>query len=132
MSSKVRTARRGRQTHWTAGRAPVCLRTPAGCIYIWEIKNSWPRRCVHAPRVGASVQKPTQLPAVAITGLGLVSPLGLSVTESVKNALRGISGIRPYRGLWSDGGPEELVNRVGGTVEGFDPTRFISAKFAAR
>jgi 3-oxoacyl-(acyl-carrier-protein) synthase len=72
------------------------------------------------------------VPEVAITGLGLVSALGLSVDESIAQALSGKNGIRRYTASWSDGAKAELTQRVGGMVEGFDPTKFIDPKFSAR
>ncbi len=65
-------------------------------------------------------------PLVAVTGLGLVSALGLSVAEALRNALSGKSGIRRYEPSWAEGA------RVGGIIEGFDAARFVDADFARR
>lgn len=57
---------------------------------------------------------------IAITGLGLVCPLGNSVPQALARALRGESAIRRYTARWVDERHLELRERVGGTVEGFD------------
>jgi 3-oxoacyl-[acyl-carrier-protein] synthase II len=60
---------------------------------------------------------------VAITGIGLVCPLGNSTPEALSRACRGESGIRAYESPWVDAAYPRLRHRVGGTVEGFDASR---------
>lgn len=69
---------------------------------------------------------------VAITGLGLVCPLGNSVPVALAAARRGESGIRRYTSPWVDPAYPHLRERVGGTVVDFDPGDLIDPKFAAR
>lgn len=69
---------------------------------------------------------------VAITGLGLVCPLGNSVGVALGRAARGESGIRAYTSPWVGEETRRLHARVGGTVEGFDIGDAIDPKVAAR
>ncbi len=71
-------------------------------------------------------------PQIAITGMGLVSPLGNSLVEALARARRGESGIRAYSSDWVEAEHEPLRVRVGGTVEGFDPTTMLEHRHAAR
>src|SRR5436305_10870536 len=65
---------------------------------------------------------------VAITGVGAVTPLGLSAPESWRAALAGQSGIDWISAFDTDG----LPVRVAGEVKGFDPTTVASAKEARK
>lgn len=65
---------------------------------------------------------------VVITGLGMVSPVGLNVEESWKNILAGRSGIAPIT-LFDT---SSFSTRFGGTVKDFDVTAYISAKDARK
>jgi 3-oxoacyl-[acyl-carrier-protein] synthase II len=65
---------------------------------------------------------------VVITGLGMVSPVGLSVAESWENILAGKSGIAPIEHF----DVSEYSVRFGGSVRGFDITEYISAKDAKK
>ncbi len=62
---------------------------------------------------------------VVITGLGAVSPLGLSVSETWRNALAGKSGIRNLTHL---DGIDAYSTRFGGSVWGFDPENWMTRK----
>lgn len=61
---------------------------------------------------------------VVITGLGMVSPVGLTVKESWANILAGNSGIGPITHFDVAAFPV----RFGGSVWNFDPTLYIPAK----
>jgi beta-ketoacyl-acyl-carrier-protein synthase II len=65
---------------------------------------------------------------VVVTGLGCVSPLGLTAEESWQAALAGRSGIAPLT-LFD---ASELPVRIGGEVKGFDPLRYADRKEARR
>ncbi len=65
---------------------------------------------------------------VVVTGLGMVSPLGLDVTTSWENILAGKSGIETITHF--DTTP--FSTRFGGTVKGFDVTRYMPAKEARK
>lgn len=65
---------------------------------------------------------------VVVTGLGIVSPVGLSVAESWENILQGNSGIRPVTAF----DVSEFPVRFGGTIEGFDVTDYVSRKEARK
>ena len=61
---------------------------------------------------------------VVVTGLGMVSPVGNTVTESWANILAGKSGIGPITAFDATA----FSVRIGGGIKNFDPTQYISAK----
>jgi len=65
---------------------------------------------------------------VVITGLGAVSPLGLSVNENWENALAGKSGIRTLEGF----DVTKFATQFGGAVHGFNITDYLSPKEAKK
>jgi 3-oxoacyl-[acyl-carrier-protein] synthase II len=65
---------------------------------------------------------------VVITGMGMVSPVGLSVKESWESILAGKSGIAPITHFDTTG----FSTTFGGSVKNFDPTNYISAKDAKK
>lgn len=65
---------------------------------------------------------------VVITGLGAVTPLGLSVDALWRNLTTGHSGIRPM--TLCD--PSEYACKISGEVPGFDPAKFLSPKDSRR
>jgi 3-oxoacyl-[acyl-carrier-protein] synthase II len=65
---------------------------------------------------------------VVVTGLGVVSPVGLSVHESWENVLNGRSGI----GHIEHFDVSDFSTRIGGSVRNFDITRYISEKEAKK
>ncbi len=66
---------------------------------------------------------------VVVTGMGMVSPLGIGVDATWKGVLEGRSGIRPV----SFFDASHLRCRIAGEVEGFDPEAFgIDFKLAKR
>lgn len=65
---------------------------------------------------------------VAITGLGIISPVGNTVSEAWENVIAGKSGItRITRFDVSD-----FSSKIAGEVNGFDITEYLSAKEARR
>ncbi|WP_221066577.1 beta-ketoacyl-ACP synthase II [Methylomagnum ishizawai] len=65
---------------------------------------------------------------VVVTGLGVVSPVGLSVGEAWENVLNGRSGI----GHIEHFDVSEFSSRIGGSVRNFDIARYISEKEAKK
>ena len=63
-------------------------------------------------------------PRIVMTGMGMVSPVGLSVEESWQNTLAGRSGIGPVTQFDAS----ELPCRIAGEVKGFEPRDFIEYK----
>ena len=61
---------------------------------------------------------------VVITGLGMVSPVGLTVQESWAAILAGKSGIGPITHF----DVSQFSTRFGGSIKDFDPARYIPAK----
>ena len=67
-------------------------------------------------------------PRVVVTGIGAVTPLGLSVTATWEAMLAGKSGAGPITAF----DPTGLPTRIGAEVRGFDPLRYLDAKQANR
>ena len=65
---------------------------------------------------------------VVITGIGAVSPLGLTASELWEGLITGRSGIA----LITQFDPEDMPTRIAGEVKNFDPTKWINFKEARR
>ncbi|MGE5316276.1 MAG: beta-ketoacyl-ACP synthase II [Acidobacteriota bacterium] len=65
---------------------------------------------------------------VVVTGLGAVTPVGLTVTETWKNLLAGTSGIGPI--TYFD--TTQYDTKFAGEVKGFDPLSVMDRKLAQR
>jgi beta-ketoacyl-acyl-carrier-protein synthase II len=65
---------------------------------------------------------------VVVTGIGALTPLGLTIEETWHSLLLGESGIGPITQF----DPSDLPVRIAGELKGFDPTRFIEHKEARR
>jgi 3-oxoacyl-[acyl-carrier-protein] synthase II len=65
---------------------------------------------------------------VAVTGLGLVTPIGTGVKETWEAALAGKSGVGPITRFDA----HELPSRIAGEVKDFDPGRYMDKKEARR
>ena len=61
---------------------------------------------------------------VAVTGVGLVSPLGIGNAENWDALLAGRSGIGPITRF----DPSPFACKIAGEVQGFDPSRFLEKK----
>ena len=65
---------------------------------------------------------------VVITGMGTVNPLGLTVEESWRNAVNGVSGVGPIT-LFD---PSALNVHFAAEVKDFEPDKYMDAKEARR
>lgn len=65
---------------------------------------------------------------VVITGLGIVSPLGIGVEENWQGVIAGRSGIARITQFDATGYPSQIA----GEVKGFEPTKFLGEKDARR
>lgn len=65
---------------------------------------------------------------VVITGMGIVSPVGLTLDENWKNITNGVSGIEKIELFDPSGYPCQ----VAGQVKGFDPSNYMASKDARR
>lgn len=65
---------------------------------------------------------------VVITGMGAVSPIGLSADESWQNALQGVSGVGPITHFDAT----EYLVQIACEVKGFDPNNYMPAREARR
>jgi 3-oxoacyl-[acyl-carrier-protein] synthase II len=61
---------------------------------------------------------------VVVTGLGLITPLGLNVNDTWKALISGQSGIDRITHF----DPSDLTVRIAGEVKGFDPAQYIETK----
>ncbi len=65
---------------------------------------------------------------IVITGMGTVNPLGLTVEETWKNVVEGVSGVGPIT-LFD---ASDLLVQIACEVKGFEPERYMRAKDARR
>src|ERR671935_2423119 len=65
---------------------------------------------------------------VVITGIGLVTPLGIGTKQSWEAAIAGKSGVGPITRFDA----KELPSRIAGEVKGFDASQFMDKKEARR
>ena len=65
---------------------------------------------------------------IVITGMGTVNPLGLSVAESWKNVVNGVSGVGPITQFDATGWNVQIACEL----KGFDPANFMDAREARR
>ena len=65
---------------------------------------------------------------VVVTGMGAMTPLGLTVEETWQNLVAGRSGVGSITQFDASGSP----SRIAGEIKGFDPTDYIDHKEARR
>jgi 3-oxoacyl-[acyl-carrier-protein] synthase II len=65
---------------------------------------------------------------VVITGLGLITPVGIGVTESWNNIIAGVSGISNITKFDAS----NFSSKVAGEVKNFEPNNFLNPKDARR
>ena len=65
---------------------------------------------------------------VAVTGLGLVTPVGNDVRESWDNIVAGVSGAAPIESFDT----ERFATRFSASVKGFDPSLYFTTKEARK
>jgi len=65
---------------------------------------------------------------IAVTGVGLVTPIGIGVTESWKNIIQGVSGISRITKF----DPSNFSSQIAGEVKNFDPVNYLNPKEARR
>ncbi|MHB8577558.1 MAG: beta-ketoacyl-ACP synthase II, partial [Dehalococcoidia bacterium] len=65
---------------------------------------------------------------VVVTGLGIISPLGLTVAETWDGIVRGQSGIGPITSFDTNA----FEAKIAGEVKGFEPTNYMDRKEARR
>ncbi|NOY05304.1 MAG: beta-ketoacyl-ACP synthase II [Chlorobi bacterium] len=65
---------------------------------------------------------------IAITGIGLITPLGLNKNESWEAVLAGTSGLGPITRFDAS----SFTSRIAGEVKGFDPLKYFDQKEARR
>lgn len=75
-------------------------------------------------KTALSSEKRTVERRVVITGIGLVSPLGLGVQKNWDSLLQGKSGVS----LISKFDPSEFASKIAGQVPDFDPLEFIDKR----
>ena len=61
---------------------------------------------------------------VVVTGLGLITPVGIGVDESWKNILNGVSGITNI----SKFDASDFKSQVAGEVKNFNPDPYLNSK----
>ena len=69
---------------------------------------------------------------VVVTGLGLVTPVGIGVNESWKNIIEGQSGISNITRFDTDSFATPFSSTIAGEVKNFDPKEYLNPKDARR
>jgi 3-oxoacyl-[acyl-carrier-protein] synthase II len=69
---------------------------------------------------------------VVVTGVGLVTPVGIGVKESWKNIVEGVSGISNITNFDLNGFPTPFSSTIAGEVKNFDPKEYLNPKDARR
>ena len=70
-------------------------------------------------------------PKVVVTGLGIISPIGIGVSKFWKAALEGHQGISAIKSF-GDLPIEQYRSRVAGQIPNFNPQEFLDEKHSAR
>ena len=70
-------------------------------------------------------------PKVVVTGLGIISPIGIGVSNFWKAALEGRQGISAIKSF-GDLPIEQYRSRVAGQIHNFNPQEFLDEKHFAR
>lgn len=65
---------------------------------------------------------------IVITGMGMISPLGLDVDSTWQRLIKGESGIKAITHF----DPSDYRSQIAGTVDGFDVNQYMNAKDARR
>ncbi len=66
----------------------------------------------------------TELKRVVVTGIGMISPLGVTLSESWERLKAGESGLGPITKFDAS----QMPSRIAGEIKGFDPTKYIDKK----
>jgi len=69
---------------------------------------------------------------VVVTGLGLVTPVGIGVSESWKNIIEGQSGISNITNFDTDSFSTPFSSTIAGEIKNFDPKEYLNPKDARR
>ncbi|MFM7553410.1 MAG: beta-ketoacyl synthase N-terminal-like domain-containing protein, partial [Actinomycetota bacterium] len=65
---------------------------------------------------------------VVITGMGIMSPVGLGREASWANLLDGVSGVAPIQGF----DPERIEVKLAAEMKGFDPEAVVEKREARK
>ena len=65
---------------------------------------------------------------VVVTGLGLVTPVGIGVNESWKNIIEGQSGISNITNFDTNGFATPFSSTIAGEVKNFDAKKYLNQK----
>lgn len=65
---------------------------------------------------------------VVVTGMGILSPVGLTLQENWDNIINGVSGIGPIESF----DVSDYACKIAGSVKDFDPTNYMPAKEARK
>ena len=69
---------------------------------------------------------------IVVTGLGLVTPVGIGVKESWKNIVEGLSGISNITKFDTNNFSTPFSSTIAGEVKNFDPKEYLNPKDARR
>ena len=69
---------------------------------------------------------------IVVTGVGLVTPVGIGVKESWKNIVEGLSGISNITKFDTNNFSTPFSSTIAGEVKNFDPKKYLNPKDARR
>lgn len=69
---------------------------------------------------------------IVVTGVGLVTPVGIGVKESWKNIVEGLSGISNITKFDTNSFSTPFSSTIAGEVKNFDPKEYLNSKDARR
>lgn len=69
---------------------------------------------------------------IVVTGVGLVTPVGIGVKESWKNIVEGLSGISNITKFDTNNFSTPFSSTIAGEVKNFDPKEYLNSKDARR
>ena len=69
---------------------------------------------------------------VVVTGVGLITPVGIGVKKSWNNIVEGLSGISNITKFDTNSSPTSFSSTIAGEVKNFDPKEYLNPKDARR
>ena len=95
-------------------------------VKTYKAKKNWPR--FGSEREDSYIKEECIMQRAVITGLGAITPIGLTVEEFWADLTAGVSGAGPITSF----DPTDFVVRIACEVKGFDPKAYMDSKLIKR